>query len=232
MGIPSVSTNLSGFGRFMAEHVTDPTSYGIYLVDRRFKSAEESIQELTQVRTSWRLTCILLNVVDRLVQNLFLKSALEKDLLSVSSSEKCSKHCTKFFPWCLCPRQTAAYLLVSKTRRTATSPQWDGSPLNSGYTQKICYTSCSISLAQLLVLRYFNIQPGVFVARSDTDWYVLLREILSTKIPLYFWVEPRMTPASAQTWCSFPEALGNYRARWAVLFSIPDGSIKSFEIIQ
>ena len=52
MGIPSVSTNLSGFGRFMAEHVTDPTSYGIYLVDRRFKSAEESIEELTQVRNS------------------------------------------------------------------------------------------------------------------------------------------------------------------------------------
>ena len=49
MGIPSASTNLSGFGRFMAEHVTDPTSYGIYLVDRRFKPAEESIQELTQV---------------------------------------------------------------------------------------------------------------------------------------------------------------------------------------
>ena len=49
MGIPSVSTNLSGFGRFMAEHVTDPTSYGIYLVDRRFKPAEESINELTQV---------------------------------------------------------------------------------------------------------------------------------------------------------------------------------------
>jgi len=53
MGIPSVSTNLSGFGRFMAEHVTDPTSYGIYLVDRRFKSAEESIQELTQYMMSF-----------------------------------------------------------------------------------------------------------------------------------------------------------------------------------
>jgi len=52
MGIPSVSTNLSGFGRFMAEHVTDPTSYGIYLVDRRFKPVEESIQELTQVSIS------------------------------------------------------------------------------------------------------------------------------------------------------------------------------------
>ena len=49
MGIPSVSTNLSGFGRFMAEHIADPSSYGIYLLDRRFKSPEESIVQLTQV---------------------------------------------------------------------------------------------------------------------------------------------------------------------------------------
>ncbi|XP_041471653.1 glycogen [starch] synthase, muscle-like [Lytechinus variegatus] len=46
MGIPSVTTNLSGFGLFMGEHVADPTSYGIYIVDRRFKSGEESIQQL------------------------------------------------------------------------------------------------------------------------------------------------------------------------------------------
>ena len=49
MGIPSVSTNLSGFGRFMAEHIADPCSYGIYLVDRRFKDAESSITQLTEV---------------------------------------------------------------------------------------------------------------------------------------------------------------------------------------
>ena len=30
-------------------------------------------------------------------------------------------------------------------------------------------------------------------------------------------------------WGLFLEAPGNYRARWAVLFSIPDGSFKSFE---
>lgn len=41
MGIPSVTTNLSGFGCFIGEHVADPMSYGIYIVDRRFKSAEE-----------------------------------------------------------------------------------------------------------------------------------------------------------------------------------------------
>lgn len=48
MGIPSVSTNLSGFGCFMMEHVADPVSYGIYVIDRRFKSAEESVQQLAQ----------------------------------------------------------------------------------------------------------------------------------------------------------------------------------------
>ncbi|RCN42050.1 starch synthase [Ancylostoma caninum] len=49
MGIPSVSTNLSGFGCFMQEHVEDPSSYGIYVVDRRFKNAEESVRQLAQI---------------------------------------------------------------------------------------------------------------------------------------------------------------------------------------
>lgn len=48
MGIPSVSTNLSGFGCFMMEYVADPVSYGIYIVDRRFKNPEESVQQLAQ----------------------------------------------------------------------------------------------------------------------------------------------------------------------------------------
>lgn len=48
MGIPSVTTNLSGFGCFMEEHVSDPTAYGIYIVDRRFRSADESCNQLTQ----------------------------------------------------------------------------------------------------------------------------------------------------------------------------------------
>ncbi|XP_022073151.1 glycogen [starch] synthase, liver isoform X1 [Acanthochromis polyacanthus] len=48
MGIPSVTTNLSGFGCFMEEHVSDPAAYGIYIVDRRFRSPEESCNQLTQ----------------------------------------------------------------------------------------------------------------------------------------------------------------------------------------
>uniref|UniRef100_A0A4W3K2S9 Glycogen [starch] synthase n=1 Tax=Callorhinchus milii TaxID=7868 RepID=A0A4W3K2S9_CALMI len=47
MGIPSVSTNLSGFGCFMEEHISDPSAYGIYILDRRFKSLDESCNQLT-----------------------------------------------------------------------------------------------------------------------------------------------------------------------------------------
>ncbi|KAK9400177.1 glycogen [Crotalus adamanteus] len=48
MGIPSVTTNLSGFGCFMQEHVADPAAYGIYIVDRQFRSPDESCNQLTQ----------------------------------------------------------------------------------------------------------------------------------------------------------------------------------------
>jgi glycogen(starch) synthase len=49
MGVPNISTNLSGFGCFMEEHIHEPQSYGIYIVDRRYKSAEESVQQLAEV---------------------------------------------------------------------------------------------------------------------------------------------------------------------------------------
>jgi len=49
MGIPSITTNLSGFGCFMEEHVTDPQSYGIYVVDRRNIGLEESVQQLARM---------------------------------------------------------------------------------------------------------------------------------------------------------------------------------------
>ena len=49
MGIPSVTTNLSGFGCFIAQHVADPATYGIYIIDRWFKNVEESVQQLSNV---------------------------------------------------------------------------------------------------------------------------------------------------------------------------------------
>ncbi|CAC5409044.1 GYS [Mytilus coruscus] len=48
MGIPSMTTNLSGFGCFMQDHIQDPKSYGIYIIDRRFKSYDDSVQLLAQ----------------------------------------------------------------------------------------------------------------------------------------------------------------------------------------
>ncbi|KAJ3064173.1 glycogen synthase isoform 1, partial [Quaeritorhiza haematococci] len=47
MGVPSITTNLSGFGCFMDEMISHPSDYGIYIVDRRLKSVEESVNQLT-----------------------------------------------------------------------------------------------------------------------------------------------------------------------------------------
>lgn len=46
MGIPSVTTNLSGFGSFIEDSVECPPDYGIYIVDRRMKSVDESCNQL------------------------------------------------------------------------------------------------------------------------------------------------------------------------------------------
>ncbi|XP_072157939.1 glycogen [starch] synthase-like [Bemisia tabaci] len=48
MGIPSITTNLSGFGCFMQEQIADPQSYGIYVVDRRYIGLEDSVRQLAQ----------------------------------------------------------------------------------------------------------------------------------------------------------------------------------------
>ncbi|KAG9510702.1 Glycogen [starch] synthase, partial [Fragariocoptes setiger] len=70
-GIPSITTNLSGFGCFIQDNVADPMSYGIYIIDRRFKSPEESVQQLTQylygfTRLSRRQRIIQRNRTERL----------------------------------------------------------------------------------------------------------------------------------------------------------------------
>jgi glycogen(starch) synthase len=48
MGVPSITTNLSGFGCFMSEMISHPEDYGIYIVDRRLKSVEESCEQLAE----------------------------------------------------------------------------------------------------------------------------------------------------------------------------------------
>jgi glycogen(starch) synthase len=49
MGIPSITTNLSGFGSFISQKISFPEDYGIYIVDRRLKSVEESLNQLTDM---------------------------------------------------------------------------------------------------------------------------------------------------------------------------------------
>ncbi|CAH1731175.1 glycogen [starch] synthase [Aphis gossypii] len=71
MGIPSITTNLSGFGCFMAQHIADPLSYGIYIVDRQNISIEESVRQLAQymydfARMSRRQRVIQRNRTERL----------------------------------------------------------------------------------------------------------------------------------------------------------------------
>eukprot|EP01133_Synstelium_polycarpum_P017023 gene17023-20280_t len=48
LGVPSVTSNLTGFANFMRRGLADPDSKGIYIVDRRFKSPQESVEQMTQ----------------------------------------------------------------------------------------------------------------------------------------------------------------------------------------
>ncbi|KAJ1922021.1 glycogen synthase isoform 1 [Mycoemilia scoparia] len=49
MGVPSITTNLSGFGCYMEDNIERPEDYGIYIVDRRLKAPDESIDQLASV---------------------------------------------------------------------------------------------------------------------------------------------------------------------------------------
>lgn len=55
MGVPSVTTNLSGFGCFIQEQVQDPHTFGIFVIDRRFKEPNESIDELANTLYNFTL---------------------------------------------------------------------------------------------------------------------------------------------------------------------------------
>jgi glycogen(starch) synthase len=55
MGIPNVTTNLSGFGCFMEDLLETPDDYGCYIVDRRGQGVEESVNQL--VSTAMRRCC-------------------------------------------------------------------------------------------------------------------------------------------------------------------------------
>ncbi|MCJ1328948.1 glycogen synthase isoform 1 [Thelotrema lepadinum] len=47
MGVPSITTNLSGFGCYMEELIENASDYGIHIVDRRTKGVDDSVNQLT-----------------------------------------------------------------------------------------------------------------------------------------------------------------------------------------
>ncbi|KAI0776849.1 glycogen synthase [Trametes elegans] len=53
MGIPSVTTNLSGFGCFIQDLIERPQDEGAYIVDRRSQSVEDSVNQLTDYMFSF-----------------------------------------------------------------------------------------------------------------------------------------------------------------------------------
>ncbi|OMJ23182.1 Glycogen [starch] synthase [Smittium culicis] len=53
LGVPSITTNLSGFGCFMEDTIICPEDYGIYIVDRRLKSVDESVNQLADIMFSY-----------------------------------------------------------------------------------------------------------------------------------------------------------------------------------
>lgn len=53
LGVPSVTSNLTGFSNFMTSRVERPDHHGIYVCDRRFKSYDETISQMADVMWSF-----------------------------------------------------------------------------------------------------------------------------------------------------------------------------------
>ena len=82
MGIPNVTSNLSGFGGYMEQRCklkSNTVDYGVYVVDRKHKSGHESCDELTELMykfttMSRRQRIIMRNRTERLSDHLDWKS--------------------------------------------------------------------------------------------------------------------------------------------------------------
>jgi len=52
MGVPSITSNLTGFANFISRRVADPESSGLFIVDRRFKAFAEGKHQMANIM--WR----------------------------------------------------------------------------------------------------------------------------------------------------------------------------------
>jgi glycogen(starch) synthase len=56
-GVPSITSNLAGFGGFIEEHVPNHEQSGLFVIDRKFVGGDESINQLTQVMFDFCMVC-------------------------------------------------------------------------------------------------------------------------------------------------------------------------------
>jgi len=49
MGVPSITSNLTGFANFVSRRIPDPESVGLFIVDRRFKGFEEGKHQMANI---------------------------------------------------------------------------------------------------------------------------------------------------------------------------------------
>ncbi len=82
MGVPAVTTDLSGFGAYVERHIPDAAQNGVTVLNRRYKSFDDSVDELANyffdfARQTRRQRIELRNRVERLSE-LFDWSALVK----------------------------------------------------------------------------------------------------------------------------------------------------------
>jgi glycogen synthase len=71
LGVPTITTDLSGFGAYVQHHITEPQDQGIYVLNRRTRSFDESVNEMVEmllqfVRQNRRQRIETRNKVERL----------------------------------------------------------------------------------------------------------------------------------------------------------------------
>jgi glycogen(starch) synthase len=74
MGVPAVTTDLSGFGAYVQRHIANSTEHGVLVLNRRTRSFEQSAEDLTAflfdfVRMSRRTRIELRNRTERLSEH-------------------------------------------------------------------------------------------------------------------------------------------------------------------
>jgi len=54
MGVPSVTSNLTGFANFMSRRIDEPEKHGLYVVDRQYKSYDDAVTQTANIM--WRFS--------------------------------------------------------------------------------------------------------------------------------------------------------------------------------